>query len=100
MSPPKFTALKLCWLAGFSREGNSMTEPSDNSVQKLWQSQPVEVTRMSAEVLRKRARKLEHRVWWRNAREYVGTVVGVALFGNFLWKTHDILLRVAYALFM
>ena len=77
-----------------------MNEPQDNSVQKIWQSQPVEVTPMSAEVIKKRARKFERRIWWRNAREYVGSVLGIALFGGFLVKTHDLLFRIAFGLFI
>ncbi len=77
-----------------------MNKPHDNSVQEIWQSQPVEVTKMSVEVIRKRASKLEHRIWWRNAREYVGSVVGVALFGGFFVKTHEVLFRIAYGLFI
>lgn len=77
-----------------------MNEPLDNSVQNLWQSQPVEVTKMSAEVIRKRANKFERRIWWRNGREYIGSAIGIALFGSFLMKTHDLLFRIAYALFI
>ena len=77
-----------------------MNEPHDNSVQKIWQSQPVEVTKMSVDLIRKRASRLEHRIWWRNAREYVGSLVGIVLFGGFFVKTHDVLLRIAYALFI
>jgi len=77
-----------------------MNELIDNSVQRMWLSQPVEVTKMSAEVLRKRAGKLERRIWWRNAREYVGSVIGIGLFGNFMAKNHDLLFRIAFGLFI
>jgi len=77
-----------------------MNEPLNNSVLEIWQSQPVEVTKMSAELIRKRANKLEHRVWWRNAREYVGSLIGVVLFASFIPKTHDPLFRIAYGLFI
>ncbi|HEV2400910.1 MAG TPA: hypothetical protein VGS27_28510 [Candidatus Sulfotelmatobacter sp.] len=77
-----------------------MTELLDNSVQKLWQCQPVEVTKMSAETLRKRANKLERRVWWRNAREYAAAVIGIAMWGSFFFKTHELSFRIAFALFI
>jgi hypothetical protein len=77
-----------------------MNEPNDNPMQKIWQSQPVEITKMSAEVIRKRASKFKHRIWWRNAREYVGSLIGIALFAGFLVNTHEVLLRIAYGLFI
>lgn len=77
-----------------------MNEPFDHSMQKIWQSQPVEVTTMSAEVIRKRASKFEHRIWWRNAREYMGSLLGITLFGSFFVKTHEVLFRIAFSLFI
>lgn len=77
-----------------------MTDHPDNPVQQIWQSQPVEVTKMSADVLRKRAGKFQRQIWWRNFREYVGALVGIVLFASFLVKTHDNLLRLAYLLFI
>jgi len=75
-----------------------MNEPNDNSVQKIWQSQPVEVTNMSAEMIRKRASKFERRIWWRNAREYVASLIVIAVFGSSFVKTHGILHRIAFGL--
>ena len=77
-----------------------MTEQLDSPAQKLWQSQPVEVTKMSAEVLRKRALKFERRIWWRNAREYVGSVLSAIVFVYFILHTHDALSRIAYGMFI
>jgi hypothetical protein len=99
MLPPKFTESKTCWLAGFSKEEKSMNEPHNNSVLEIWQSQPVEVTKMSLEVLRKRASKLEHRVWWRNTREYVASLGAAVLLAYFFATTHDLLSRAAFGLF-
>ena len=42
-----------------------MTDLQNNSVLELWQSQPVEVTKMSIEELRRRAGKFERRIRWR-----------------------------------
>jgi len=76
-----------------------MNESPNNSVLEIWQSQPVEVTKMSAEVLRKRANKLEHRVWWRNAREYAASLGAAVLLAYSFATTHDLLSRVAFGLF-
>lgn len=76
-----------------------MNESPNNSVLEIWQSQPVEVTKMSAEVLRKRANKLEHRVWWRNAREYAASLGAAVLLAYSFATTHDALSRVAFGLF-
>jgi len=77
-----------------------MNESLNNSVLEIWQSQPVEVTKMSAEVLRKRASKLEHRVWWRNTREYTASLGTAVLLAYFLVTTHDALSRTAFGLFL
>lgn len=77
-----------------------MTETLDNSVQKLWQSQPVEVTRMPLEELRRRAGKFERRIRNRNIREYVAALIAVALLGYFCFTSHDIVSRVTFALFI
>lgn len=77
-----------------------MNESPNNSVQQIWQSQPVAVTKMSLTEIRRRADKFERRVWWRNAREYVAGLIGVALWGSFFLKTHELPFRVAYGLFI
>ncbi len=77
-----------------------MREPLHNPVQQLWQSQPLEGIKMSADAIRKRAGKFERRILWRNVREYLSSLVGAVLFGLFFAKTHDVLLRVAYVLFI
>jgi len=71
---------------------------NDNPAQTIWQNQPVEVTKMSAEMLRKRAGKFEHMIWWRNLREYAGALIAVSSFSYFLSKAHEVLFRAAFAL--
>ncbi len=75
-----------------------MNEPS-NSVLQIWQSQPVEVTKMSLAEIRRRTDKLEHRVWWRNAREYAASLVAAVMLAYSFATTHDVLSRVAFGLF-
>lgn len=75
-------------------------ELRDSPAQQLWQSQPVEGIKMSAETLRHRAGKFEKRIHWRNIREYVSSLVAALLFGYFFAKTHDPWSRMAYVLFI
>ena len=77
-----------------------MTELLDNSVQNLWQSQPVEVTKMSVEELRKRAGKFERRIRWRNIREYAASLMAAGLMGYFYIGAEDTASRVTFALFI
>ena len=77
-----------------------MTELLDNSVQQLWQSQPVEGTKMSIEELRRRAGKFERRVRRRNLREYVASLIAAGLMGYFYVGAHDVASRVTFALFI
>ena len=76
-----------------------MNESPNNSVLEIWQSQPVEVTKMSLTEIRRRADKLEHRVWWRNAREYAASLGAAVMLAYSFATTHDVLSRVAFGLF-
>ena len=72
----------------------------ENPVQKIWQDQPLEGIKMSAEEIRRRAGKFERRIWRRNLRESVGCVLVAGLFVYFLFNAHNVLFRVAYGLFV
>ena len=73
---------------------------TQNPAQKLWQDQPLEGIKMSAEEIRRRAEKFERRIWWRNARETVASLIAVGLFVYFLATSHDWLSRVTFGLFI
>ncbi len=77
-----------------------MTEHPDNSLQQLWQGQPVEGMHMSIDEIRRRAGQFQRRIFWRNAREYAGALLGCTLFALFLVKTPQPIFRAAYALFI
>ena len=77
-----------------------MTEVRDNSVQKLWQSQPVEGTKMSVEELRRRAGRFERKIRFRNIREYVASLIAAGLMGYFYIGAHDTASRVTFAMFI
>ena len=47
----------------------------DRRVKELWQSQPTEGMRMSVEQIQAVAGKFEHRIHWRNVREYVTAIL-------------------------
>lgn len=77
-----------------------MIENPNNQTQQLWQSQPVEGIKMSAEAIRSRAGKFESRIQWRNIREYVASLAAAVAFGYFFVTTHQVLFRAAYVLFI
>ncbi len=77
-----------------------MNNFSAHPVQEIWQHQPVEGIKMSVEEIRKRAGKFESRIVWRNVREYAASLIAAGLFGFFLIKTHDLLFRISYGLFI
>jgi len=77
-----------------------MMNELENPVQKLWQCQPVEGTKMSLDVIRKRAAKFERRILWRNVREYVASLIAAVLLGSFLIRAHDLLSRITFGLFL
>ena len=72
----------------------------ENPVQKLWQDQPVEGVIMSVEEIRRRAGKFERKIRWRNIREYVASLIAVALLGYFFVTQHDVLSRITFALWI
>lgn len=71
-----------------------------NPVQKLWQDQPVEGIKMSIEEIHRRSGKFERRIRWRNIREYVASLIAVALFAYFFATSNDALSRVTFGLFI
>jgi hypothetical protein len=77
-----------------------MTDSPQTPVQNIWQNQPVEGTQISIEVIRRRAAKFEHKIVWRNVREYLSSLVAALLFTGFFTRTHDVLIRIAYLLFI
>lgn len=77
-----------------------MTDNSQTPVQSIWQNQPVEGIQMPLEVIRKRAAKFERKIVWRNVREYLSSLVAALLFAGFFTRTHDVLIRIAYVLFI
>lgn len=72
----------------------------ENPVQELWQTQPVEGIKMSAEEIHRRAAKFERKIRWRNVREYLASLIAVGLFVYFFVTTQDVLSRVTFALFI
>ncbi len=77
-----------------------MNEHVENPAQKIWQGQPVEGIKMSDEAIRKRAGKFERRIWWRNIREYLGSLIAVALFLYFFATAHAVLFQLSFGLFI
>jgi hypothetical protein len=71
-----------------------------DSPQKVWQSQPVEGTKMSAEAIRLRAGKFERGISRRNLRETIIAVAVIGLFGYYIASTTEILQRLAWGLFI
>ena len=71
-----------------------------NNPQQIWQCQPVEGIKMSAEALRQRSEKFERMFRWRNVREYVASLLAAMGFGYFFVTTHAVLFRIAYVLFI
>jgi hypothetical protein len=62
--------------------------PSDagDDAKSVWKNQHVEPILVSLAELRKKAKKFERRVFWRNLREYAACAIVVAGFGYYIWK--------------
>jgi hypothetical protein len=77
-----------------------MNDSLNNQAQQIWQSQPVEGTQMSTDVIRQRAVRFERKISRRNLRESIAGLFAIAGFSYFFVTTPGILLRVTWALFI
>jgi hypothetical protein len=64
-----------------------------DDAKSVWKNQSVEPVMVSLAELRKKAKKFERRVFWRNLREYAASVIVIACFGFYIWKFQDPLAR-------
>lgn len=70
----------------------------EQNLQSVWQSQPPEGIHMSLDEIRRRAGKLERRIYWRNGREYIAALAVVVFFGYQLLGTRDVVMGVGFGL--
>jgi hypothetical protein len=73
-------------------------DPSDFDPQTLWQSQTQEHEPMSLAEIHQKARSLEKKVRWRNAREYVASVIVIAGFSPVLLHRDSWMMQAGAAL--
>ena len=73
-------------------------EPPPNDMRSLWQDQRTEPVKMSLAEIRKKAQKFQHRIRWRNLREYGAAVFVVAVFGFYIWHFHNLFHRIGSGL--
>src|SRR5450432_418860 len=75
------------------------TDPN-NQAQQIWQSQPVEDIKMSADVIRQRAGRFERKISRRNLRESITSLLVIVVFCYFFATAPGILFRVTWTLFI
>jgi hypothetical protein len=75
-----------------------MNESHKNRMQDIWQCQPLEGIKMSAEEIRNRATKFEKKVYWRNVRENTAGAIAILWLGFYFVGEHRMLDRSAFAL--
>jgi len=56
-------------------------DPNLNDPRNLWQNQEVERMTITLEDVRRKAARMERRIYWRNLREYVAGIIVIAAFG-------------------
>jgi uncharacterized membrane protein YqjE len=77
-----------------------MNDTLNNQAQQIWQSQPVEGMKMSAEAIRVRAGKFERRIWRRNLRESIIGLGVIIWFSYFFATAPQISFRITWGLFI
>lgn len=75
-----------------------MTDDFSTSVQHIWQNQPSEALRISLDDLRYKMHKFEHKIAWRNLREYIAGAIVVIAFSFYLWRFPTLLVRIGSCL--
>jgi FtsH-binding integral membrane protein len=70
-----------------------MADDTSDPMTNAWKSQPAEPVDLSLEDMRRKAQKLETKVWWRNVREYVACALVVAAFGYYAAVFDSTLIR-------
>ena len=72
--------------------------PPNHDVRSMWQNQKGEGMLMSAEEVRRKAKKFQTKIFWRNAREYVAALVVVVFFGFQFCRVTDARTRSGFTL--
>jgi FtsH-binding integral membrane protein len=75
-----------------------MANETPSTITDVWKSQPEERIDISLEEMRRKARRFETKVFWRNVREYVACALVVACFGYYASVFHPTLIRVGCGL--
>lgn len=70
----------------------------NEDVRNVWQKQKTEGVHMSVEEIRLRAGKYNHKISWRNAREYAAALVVTLFFAFSFARTADPLMRAGFAI--
>jgi hypothetical protein len=77
-----------------------MPDDFNNSLQQLWQAQPVEGATMSIEEIARRAGTLDRQITYRNLREYLAALLVTVFFGYSFVRAHEILFRAAFVVWI
>ncbi len=74
---------------------------SDNSSRDLrtfWQNQEPENLPVDLDVVRKMAARFHRKIYWRNIREYFAAVIVVSAYGYYIYRFHNLTVRIGSAL--
>jgi hypothetical protein len=66
-------------------ENTMPNDPNPTDPRHLWQNQEDERVTITLEDVRRRAARLQRRIYWRNLREYVAGMIVIGVFGASLW---------------
>jgi hypothetical protein len=71
---------------------NETRNDKDQDMMNVWRNQPVERIEISLGEIRRKSRKLQKRVLWRNLREYAAGIIVIAAFGFYIPVFHTALI--------
>ena len=69
-----------------------------DDLRNLWRNQPLENATMVLDEIRAQAARFERRISRRNLREYLGGLIGVAVYAFYIWRFPNIFMRIGSAM--
>lgn len=73
-------------------------EPLPDDLRNVWRNQPLENATIVLEEIRAKATRFERRISRRNLREYLGGLIGVAVYAYYIWRFPNVFVRAGSAM--
>lgn len=76
------------------------SDHSSRDLRSFWQNQAPENLPIDLGALRRKAARFHRKTYWRNIREYVAAVIVVSAYGYYIYRFHNLTVRIGSAMIM